>query len=566
MSSPQPEPRPGDEEFARAAICGLAAVGRIRHFPPREVQEKPTPLICMLLANVFESLKSAYPEDERVQLARLKPHHTPEQWEVDCDLFGEHLVTIPHYAPIADEELPHLEELVYSILQVRVYSCAKLMTLAVDPAAAESELPTLADFLALCDWLEGGGLEISVALEAIARSEVIFGFADGDLQVQEHARALTTHMDSLEAAPVVDEDPSSRANAMRRVALTELELLKRTLSESFSVYVGLNLKPELRRDMDDDLEIFGQPECLAARLSEIAEQAGLPVTRAVAAEHAGYLYNRAASTAHTADLAVSFHLAAVACSQHAYMTSHIPRHAKYIAQNLLEIATLRNDDFVRECAETIWVDGYAIPYHLGLHGPTLAFEEVGWNAPVFAKPGYEDIPSYSADPSFLYEGQGAEKLRNISASITPDLWAAAVIVVQRFKDLPTEAARAAHDPTLPIYVPGEEGAARFPMLHQHPVAWFFFITDGLLAEHAHDHPHAGLAAASQPNWEQRRRVEGMIEDCRGHLSGEANTGTGRWPRFPALASSLLAPVIEDWRDSGSEGLAHQWSEVVELWS
>lgn len=183
---------------------------------------------------------------------------------------------------------------------------------------------------------------------------------------------------------------------LRQVALAELQLLQQALNKSATVYV--------------DLDRLQEPAREAERLSDAAGRAVLPITRAVAAEHMGYLYNRAASTARTADLAESFYSAAVACSHYAYVTGNA-RHAKYIAQNLLEIARSRMDSFLRQCAETVWVDGYVIPYHLGLHSArTRAFEDVDWIKPIYLSDptfAYEDIPPYSVDPAFVYEGPAA---------------------------------------------------------------------------------------------------------------------------------------------------------------
>lgn len=445
MARPARNTRRGDEEFVNAALIALAVTKNFDLGEPETAKASPSAALGVLMLAIFERLQTGHPDVERIQRAHLEFEHTSEGFQFNSDIFPDHYLMIPHYTALTDEELASFQSIAYRALQGRAYFCAEQMMLAADPSAQLSEFPTRDDFVDLCEWLAREGFGTVASLDWVMQGDVLFGVEthllldlikekgpDAEIDarlfrpVLRHGQALATYTASLEGSISADNPCSARARALRDLAVGELKLLQRTLAQSFQVF--------------EAVDTIKEPESVAARLSDAVGDGVLPATRALAAEHMGYLYNRAATVARTQDLAESFYSAAVACSHYAYETSGSPRHAKYVAQNMLEIASLRSDDVLKACAETVWVDAYVVPFHLGLHRPgSREFEDLGWTAPVYrlsdSRFDYTDIPPYSVDPTFVYEGSAAEGLREINPSFPPDLWAAAVLVVQRFKDL-----------------------------------------------------------------------------------------------------------------------------------
>lgn len=568
-----------DDEFVRAALVALAATDQLKQQKWSRESEQPVfTATYVILVSAFEDLKDAYPEVELVQRASLRPDVTSDGFTVDSDIFTDSVMIIPFFGPLADEI--EFRDRVSEELRHAIYFSAKAMMLTAAPSTSPSKLPTREEFVELCTWLARGGSEIASMLRGVSDADALFGADQANLAhlrmktrglppdsplspddwalvvpVVRYQQTLQKWIASLEASAERDQPSSARGARLRSVAVRELKLLWVTLGWCYKIF--------------NEIDALLEPEKAGSYLAAAVAQASLPVTRALAAEHLSYVYNRAGVTSRVGDLAESFYSAAAECAHYAYVTSGRPRSAKYIAQNMLEVATRRNDDVLRAYAETVWSDAYVVPYHLGLHWGNGALNNLGWTTPIYAAEPlvpYNAIPARSRDPQFIYEGRVADVLRRVSPSFPPDCWTAAILVVQRFKALQSPVVSATYDLRLPLYVPGAEGTDRFPMLQQHPIAWFYFLADRLLAEHARKHPHAGLGGTRAVEWEQRRWLEATLDDYRWRLSGQASKRERRSPILPAFATYILSPVVDQLRNSGQEQLAAQWSGVVRSWS
>jgi hypothetical protein len=181
--------------------------------------------------------------------------------------------------------------------------------------------------------------------------------------------------------------------------IAELNILLSALADCLKVH----------NELVSSGKVTGQdPIQVMARMSGYIEESALPITKAVAAEHMAYLYNRDASDTVDHEEAEKLYAVAMACAHYAYEVSGRDRHAKYVAQNLLEVAQLRGSGALRALAEMLWIDAYFVPNHLGLHVAAFPFTSLGWQTPVHVSAptiNWEDIPSYAADPDFVYDGR-----------------------------------------------------------------------------------------------------------------------------------------------------------------
>lgn len=330
---------------------------------------------------------------------------------------------------------------------------------------------------------------------------------------------------------------------------------------------------ELLLDVDDQLSEFAERRSgdrgfesaeaeIAVTLSRAAALEGLPVRRAVAAEYAAYLYNRLSqreqpeSAAHESDgqhAAALLRAAASSATLAASLTRN-PRMAKYVGQNLVELAALEPDPgrslAVRQVAEVAFLDHYLAP-HLGSlaaapvpsdedHGSDDEFIKLGWDRPIIGfSPAfaYEQIPSYSSQPQYLHET--VTPTYQARGTFAVDLHAGAVLAVQHFKDLPGSARErpqqlAVFDPTGPV---------RYPLLEQHPVAWLLMLSDRLLAEfHAGAH-HPGLVHPGRQVTEDAPRPHEdfhQLTQAVTDLLATASPTPATRVRLPILTRTLLA--------------------------
>ncbi|MGH9014006.1 MAG: hypothetical protein ACRDZ1_08750 [Acidimicrobiia bacterium] len=556
MASSEPTNPSGHAEIALVALATFAVIGSVTS---RTLQSNnlPTVLLGLMVDALFDYAKRLYPEHERIAKATLRPEHSEEdnKLQFDSEIFREYYLTFSFYSPFEDpSDIEGARRILHAILQQQAYLCvAQVVATAGDSSTESMDLPTREDFHDLSVWLAQTGYEASEAMHYLFGADVIFGVeADGTFPFATYFEPLRKLVMTLEANLDLDS-VTETASWLRQFTVRELKTALGVIRKAYEVHGQLD---------------SGEPlESHVPILTVGMVGAQIPEARAIAAEYVSYIYHRQATVAATPDLAEDLHRAAVAASAMALITSGSCRHAKYVAQNLLDIAKHRDDPFVRQCAEAIWVDAYITPLQVRLHLVPSTFVDLGWTSEVYATTSplaFADIPAYSDDPTYIYEGAGADVLRNAVASFTTDHLAAAVLLVQYFKDHPLPKKLANPDVSHPLFDPHGPGPDQFPLRRRHPIAWTYYIANALFAEQSRGNVHAGLVAGKGVGWDLRHWVGCVVDDLNEHLAGHI-TGSIH-PGFPTVASQLLTPVVEDMFARGDNALAGDWSRVVESWA
>jgi hypothetical protein len=547
----------GHGELAVAALAAYAAAARLTEDTIAE-GTAPTIVLMQQLDSVFAYAKKLFPDNERIAGAVLTPEFSEEdgEFQIDSEVFGEYYVMLPVFARFTDEDgdVDIVRATVHGYLEGLTYTCVIQMIATDEGISTESlGLPTKEDFRQVGPWLFRSGYNAAEALEFIMSADVVFGADDdGTLPIVRYHNTLRGWLEDLEGS-IDGDDATASAVALRRIVLGELKFLLGVLNKAWDAHQRL--------DTGEALDGF------VSSLTGGMLAPHLPETKIISAEYLSYIYNREADRAPTLDLAEDLRRAAIAASTIAMRRSGSGRHAKYISQNMLDIAHHRDSDYIRQCAEAVWMDAYIAPSQVTLLNSSTLPARVGWSGvelPRKAPIRYEDIPSYLYAPEFIYFGIGADVLGDAHAGFSTDYFAAALLLVQHFKALPLAIAQVEPDLSLPLFDPDGEGYARYPLWRSHPVAWTYHVASSLFAQQAEGKFHAGLAGLVI-TWDERFWVERVIDNVNDVLDGRADHDTH--PGFPLIASRLIGPAVEEMRTTlGGERKAAEWGRAVEFWA
>jgi hypothetical protein len=547
----------GNDAAVRAAVLTVAALSAIEP-AAQETRDQPTVVICRILRRLLGYVKTVFPDDEKVQAASLdfkRDEDAPGYALIDSELFFDEYIRLPFFKPLPEDVSPGLVYLDNII--VRGYSCVRQATVGATDALGLGDLPSDEEFRELVLFFAPDDLsDLVPALSWAFNSDVHFGVeSDGTFPA-------VSHLNVLESVPA---KLVSRANEPSQNG-TRVGRLKQRLAHELALMVSVLQTGQALFENVDQVASYDREESI---LAEGINQALIPVTRVIAAEHLSYIRNRMARRASRQDAALSNYTEACRLAHFAFNVGGRARYAKYIAQNLLEIATATRDGSRRILAEMIWIDAYAVPYVLGLtsYGNT-PFTDLGWTSAVYAPPDiaidYSTIPPYSVQPNFVYSGSIAERLRQIFPSFPPDLWTAAVLLAQHLKDLGGPYQVLEPDKQLALFVPADDAKERFPMREQHPVAWLYLLSDMLLREHRSlRHPHAGLHFAPTADHWYRRWLGAELQGTFRRPPSEG-TPASRTRRFPHVAKYLLEPIGTAQQETHARPTA--WSTVAAKWA
>lgn len=519
----------------QAAILIVAALSAVE-FGTQEARDEPTLLIFRILERLLRYVKTAFPDDEKVQSAALDVIEDKDalgELLVDSEIFFDSYIRLPAVAPLSKETSPIL--FYFESVITRGYNCVCQATVGATIGLELGDLPSKEEFKELMSFLASDGLENLVsALSWAFDSGVHFGISpDGTFPAVVHINVI----ESLRNKLVSGANDSSRT-------YTRLERLKQRLADEIALMADVTKEAKIANESIDEATSYDRPEAILAKGLNLALT---PATRVIAAEQLCYMRNRIACRALRPDAAVSNFAEACRMAHFAFNVGGVARYTKYIAQNLLEIAAITQERPRRQLAEMIWVDAYAMPFVLGLtYSGNAPFSDLGWEKPVYASADlaidYPSIPAYSLAPDFIYSGSIAEQLREIFPSFTPDLWSASVLLVQHFKDLSESYELPEPDRQLALYMPGDTAKERFPMREQHPIAWLYFLSDMLLQEHRTlRKPHAGLHGATAADYWYRRWLGAELRATFSNPSSDRFSPL-RTPKFPHVAKYLLGPV------------------------
>ena len=547
--------RGGDEAAVRAAILTVAALQVVDYLSDQAVSN-PSYVAWRMLNQFLEFWKQHYPSNGDVQNASFTLKDDIDEdgsLFVDCDLFDEYYVRLPLMQPFtSDADSSTLLTGYFSVCVPFFYRCWSQVCARVEVELTRDDLLSLEEFDQLVQFLAPPDRlsELVPALDWYFSSTVPFGVAaSGEMPGIASLEVIKSWHDTLQTRG--SSLPRTGQLATRHnLLINELGLMATVARASLRIYLEVDKLPSL--DAEE------------SALAKVFNDALLSMPRVMAAEHLAYVRNRRARRA--GDLASAFNHYSEACrlAHFAFNVSGTPRYAKYLAQNLLEISRLTGDLAYRRLAEIAWVDAYIMPYIAGLTSDGVEpFISLGWTEPVYAsKARYSSIPSYSAEPDFLYTGAAAEFLRGTHPSFPPDAWAAAVLLTQHLKDVVRPSLNIQPDYGLAIFAPSGDGEALFPMRDQHPVAWLLYLTEKLVVEHEEfRHPHAGLHSSRDPGFDYRRWLGGEVSDTFRGAVITANLANLRV--FPNVAKNLLRCDDGPEAENGNQALI--WPHVASLW-
>lgn len=511
----------------------------------------------VVLERLLSYWKVVFPDDEQLQsssLTVLQDEDDAAYKLLDAPFFFDAYIRLPVYSSLS-AQTPTLEIYLDNIV-VRAYTLSSQASAAASSQLTLADLPEVEDFARLVRFLSSADLpRLTAALTWLFHSDVHFGYLDDGKQASRpHIASFTSCVAILQSElRRLGKHEPNRLSTLKRLLTAELAMLVRLLRACEQVYADAD-----QAQANPDIESI---------LAKGFNTALIPAIRVLAAEHLCYIRNRKARTVSESAVALGHYRTACQVAHYAYVTSRSARYAKYIAQNLLEIANVNVGAERRSVAETLWVDAYVVPYVIGLmRSGEAPFKRLGWTDEVFALPksplAYEDIPAYSAEPDFLYSGLAGGLLRRLLPSFTPDLWAASVLLVQHFKDLGTRQRSLDLDRRLPLFAPAEGMKERFPMLQHHPVGWMYLLSEVLLVEHQSGrHPHAGLHAAPETAVWYCRWIDNRLRNVFSETGKQTVRGShGR--QFPHAARHIVqcgagsGPVIGSaqatWSDTASK--------------
>lgn len=545
----------GDDAAVRAAVLTVAALSAVE-LEAQETRDQPTFAIFTILLRLLQYLKTVFPDDARVQAASLdvaEDEDAPGHVLIDSELFFDEYIRLPRFKAIS-EDLSAGQVYLENVIG-RGYSCVRQATVVATDGLDLGDLPSDEEFRELVLFLAfDDQSDLVPALSWAFNSDVHFGVrSDGTSPALSHMSVIESLRDKLLAQGNDTSQNDTRVGRLKQRLAHELALMMAVFQAGQAIYETVDQAASCDRE--------------ESILAEGINQALIPVTRVIAAEHLSYIRNRMARRASQQDAAVDNYAEACRLAHFAFNVGGQARYAKYIAQNLLEIATATRDSSCRLLAEMIWIDSYTVPYVLGLAGDgNTPFTDLGWTSAVYAPPDiaidYSTIPPYSVEPDFVYSGSVAERLRQTYPSFPPDLWTASVLLAQHLKDVGGPH-QLEPDQQLALFVPADNANERFPMREQHPVAWLYFLSDMLLREHRSlRNPHAGLYFAPNADHWYRRWLGAQLQGIFRNPPSKGSSAP-RMRKFPHVAKYLLEPI--SMAEQATSGRPTIWSTVAAKW-
>ena len=360
-----------EAEFMRAVLCAVAGA----RWLPDSGLAAPDDVTAEVRRGLNLSvplLRAGYLEVEAIQRMKIAVA-VPESGlvELDADPALERSMLIKVARPRTDR-FDETRRQAFASIKRGVYECAVGMVRIAHGEIDDDGLPSFEEFSALCDWMVVGDWGIAEPILWLLLGDIYFGatIKDDTVVVPDAQQlALLTHHSNQLARPAGTAGAESVVERIQALTLAELDLACIAIGDAFRVHNELVFKDEV---VSDTIQAI-------ARMTGYIQSAVLGSTKEVAAEQTAYLYNRDAQAAGSEDEAEQLFAVAMGCAHYARQISGHNRHAKYIAQNLLEIAHLRVDASLRALAESIWIDAYATPLLLGHFATDTPFEGLGWS-------------------------------------------------------------------------------------------------------------------------------------------------------------------------------------------
>jgi len=436
----------------------------------------------------FNYTKVLYLGNARVESASLdmRANDAADGLVLDSELFRSEYLNIPNYKPMLDDGPTidlFLEESV-----VRCYSCWTQILQSSESDSAVTDLPSLDEFSQLVDIAIGDdAASICSSLDWLLSSDVHFGVAPDLTQPGFAAvRRMRSAGDRI-AAHVASSNLGGRVEILARLLSQQISIALATADVSGNLFEELNQR-----------SVTVEEEQILAVGSHWSL---LPWVRGMAAEYLSYTNNRIAQKASSVAQAFERSVEASRMAHYSVLCTAMPRNCKYLAQNLLEASLMSDDNQLRRAAEIVWIDAFMMPYIEGLTVRHKQLQsDLGWKderrPSLEAVRRFQAIPAYGVAPDFVIDG-GLQKLGGeCPPGFSLDVWSAAVLLVQHYKNLESPITSREVDISTPIFVESENPSDRWPMRSTNPVGWLFALADHLFEMHqSRLRPHAGLVGA-----------------------------------------------------------------------
>jgi hypothetical protein len=513
--------------------------------------EDPSVNLARTVIYLYKKLQKSYPSYRRIQEARPTLAITSDDLTLSSSIL-EDSIRIPLHLGRTREEPSYRSETFLHLCEL-LYQPTRDMTYTANGPLTQAT-PTKEQFIEAARIVQSCGFDFKDDLSEIQDALVLFGY-DFDNHYQPRMPAIRyiqtvwKFSEELTAQIKLATRIGSRNDAAHSIAL---RVLWELVALAWTMEVCLRLQLTFEQD-----RLPVESDFIADCLMRAVAQPGMRMRRAIAAEYAGYILNRLShdEPANAIDLlsaAVSnFHLA--------YEYTGNPRLAKYVAQNMLDVAHCLDDQRLIGMAESIWIDHYVMPHFRSLVSFASEFQRLQWTAPVFAEnPAipFDEVPSYAADPRYLYGGAAGRLLAAGPTGFAVDLWSAAVLLAQRFKDLAGNTPLPSEITAVPLFDPSGTTIS-FPMRAVHPIAWFYLLADRLLREHRTGVPHAGLQAPYPEEWAQQQSLASTIQAFHARLAEPTGAVEASSFSVPSFVTNVLQQP-----DCPAGG---PWSTVADAW-
>lgn len=498
--------------------------------------------IALLVVSAFTRLQGCFPDVDAIQEATIHMESNESRLELISSVLDSPIV-IPVELDRSREDPTYREDTYVRACEFMYGPTQTVSDLARKPS---TNVPTPTDVRTVAGLIAATGFGCSEVLERIDSSPVLFGFAfEWPLPWVSFVNTLWSFSQDL-----------SRQLSEARISRASKALAVRVLWElvtlAWTMEVCGRLQWILQTDQrPDDIEF------VANVLTRAALEPGFPKRREIAAEFAGYLWNRLSQENDSS--AAELPRAALSNFHFSYIFGRNPRLAKYVAQSMLDVGLRRDDQAIVDMAESVWLDNYIAPHLATTVVSRSTYDALAWNSPMFAASPhvrYEDIPAYAQDPRYLYAGAAKDVLAVGASSYAGDLWASSVLLVQRYKDVSGEVGLPPHVSSLALYELSEDDELAFPMRQRHPIAWLYFYSDRLLWASEQGPGHPGLQAPNEATRKAQRRLAAIVEAFGQRVDGLDSKRTARFS-VPDLARQLLEPAA---------GGQRKWAFLAEAWS
>lgn len=295
---------------------------------------------------------------------------------------------------------------------------------------------------------------------------------------------VTSDQRSRDVLQRVVESGVTPANTDSAVVLAYRHLLQTAIVTDF-VVKSLNEHIDKGQPLPDH-------EAVAGAVTNASPDWIVEPARSMLLETVAYSSNRTARQRGNPKDSVSNWMQGARFAWRGLMSSRIPRHAKYVAENLAQASKMVDDPFGKKCADAIFCGAYTIGhlwklvsvtgYSLGLES-SEENDAKGYLCSEAYRNEWEAIPAYSDDPFFVQRFM-SDSLKVTADNLVVNLLSGVILLEQFLRDTPAKMwhAKGIEEVRLiTAYTHQPANVFHFedrPMLFNEPFLWAYDILRG----------------------------------------------------------------------------------------